>query len=100
MVGDYPRKSCVVTDFLAIDQPSTFNAVLGRPSLKALKAITSVYHLLMKFPTLNGVGKYGEIKKKQGDVTTRPLEVRPSRDKSMSSISGLQVRVPLMTPLT
>ena len=56
-VGDYPRESCVMVDFLVIDQPSAFNAVLGRLFLKALKAITSIYHLLMKFPTPNGVGQ-------------------------------------------
>ena len=46
-LGEYPRQSCVMADFLVIDQPSTFNAILGRPSLKELRAI----HLLMKFPT-------------------------------------------------
>ena len=56
-VGEYPKKSCVMLDFLVIDQPSALNVVLGRPSLKALKAITSIYHLLMEFPTLNGIGK-------------------------------------------
>ena len=56
-VGEYPKQSCVVADFLLIDQPSAFNAVLGRPSLRALKAITSIYHLLMKFPTPNVVGQ-------------------------------------------
>ena len=56
-VGEYPRESCVITDFLMIDQPSTFNTVLGRPSLRALKATASIYHLLMKFPTPNRVGQ-------------------------------------------
>ena len=26
-VGEYPRQSCVMVDFLVIDQPSAFNAV-------------------------------------------------------------------------
>ena len=56
-MGEYPRESCMMADFLVIDQPSAFNAVLGRPSLRALMAITNIYHLLMKFPTLNGVGQ-------------------------------------------
>ena len=33
IVGEYPRESYMLADFLVIDQPSTFNAVLGRPSL-------------------------------------------------------------------
>ena len=55
IVGEYPRESCVMADFLVIDQPSAFNKMLGRPSLRALKAITSIYHILMKFPTPNEV---------------------------------------------
>ena len=46
----YPRQSYVMADFWVIDQPSAFNAVLGRPSLRELRAITSIHHLLMKFP--------------------------------------------------
>ena len=46
-----------MADFLVIDQPSVFNAVLGRPSLRELRAITSIHHLLMKFPAPRGVGK-------------------------------------------
>ena len=57
IVGDYPRQSCVMADFMVIDQPSSFDAVLGRPSFKALKVITGIYHLMMKFPSLNGVGQ-------------------------------------------
>ena len=54
-VEEYPTESCVMTNFLGIDQPLAFNAVLDRPSLRALKAITSIYHLLIKFPSPNGV---------------------------------------------
>ena len=50
-LGEYPRQSYVMADFLVRDQPSAFNAVLGRPSLRELRAITSIHHLLMKFPT-------------------------------------------------
>ena len=31
--------------------------MLGRLSLKVLKAITSIYHLLMKFSILRGMGE-------------------------------------------
>ena len=54
---EYPRQSCVMADFLVIDQPSAFNVVLWRPSLRELRAITSIHHLLMKFPTRQGVGE-------------------------------------------
>ena len=56
-VGDYPRQPCVMVNFLVINQPLAFNAVLDRPSLRALKAITSIYHMLMKFPIPSSVGQ-------------------------------------------
>ena len=81
MVEEYPRESCIMVNFLVIDQLSAFNTVLDRSSLRALKAITSIYHLLMKFPTLNGVGKYEETRKRQGDATTRPSGVHLGQDR-------------------
>ena len=56
-LGEYPRQSCVMVDFLVIDQPLAFNAVMGRPSLRELRAITSIHHLLMKFRTSQRVGE-------------------------------------------
>ena len=37
------------------DQPSSYNIIIGRPTLNRLKAITSTYHLLMKFATVKGI---------------------------------------------
>ena len=59
-LGEYLRQSCVMADFLVVDQPSAFNTVLGRPSLRELRAITSIYHLLMKFPMPHGVDEVKE----------------------------------------
>ena len=42
--------------FLVVDAPSAYNMLLGRPSLNAIKAIISVYHMMIKFPTVSGVG--------------------------------------------
>ena len=35
---------------------SSYNAILGRPTLVAMRAVTSIYHLCLKFPTPGGVG--------------------------------------------
>ncbi|XP_059441975.1 uncharacterized protein LOC132174318 [Corylus avellana] len=56
MVGTAPRQSTTMVDFLVIDRPSAYNAIIGRSSLNKLKAVTSTYHLMMKFPTEEGVG--------------------------------------------
>ena len=53
-LGEHPRLSAVVTEFLMVDCPSAINRIIGRPLLKALKAVTLIYHLTMKFPTVKG----------------------------------------------
>ena len=55
-VGEYPRQTMIITNFLVVKCPSAFYAVLGRPALKELKAVTSIYHLAIKFPTAAGTG--------------------------------------------
>ena len=53
--GEQPRQTTIIANFVVVDCASAFNAVLGRPSLRELKAITSIYHLTVKFPTPGGV---------------------------------------------
>lgn len=43
-------------EFIVIDTPSAYNALLGRPILVRLGGVTSVRHLAMKFPTPRGTG--------------------------------------------
>ena len=57
MVGDYPQQITKDVTFLVVDCSSTYNAILGQPTLNSWKAITSTYHLMIKFPTDYGVGK-------------------------------------------
>ncbi|KAM6543255.1 hypothetical protein CsatB_007702 [Cannabis sativa] len=45
-----------MADFAVVDQYSAYTAVIGRPLLKEMKIITSIYHLTIKFPTPTGVG--------------------------------------------
>lgn len=55
ILGEYPKTSTLMAEFFVVDCPSTFNALYGKPSLKALKVVTSIYHLAMNFPTPKGV---------------------------------------------
>ena len=60
MVGDYPQQITKDVTFLVVDCSSTYNAILGRPTLNAWKAVTSTYHLMIKFPTDYGVWELHE----------------------------------------
>ena len=55
-LGDPPCQTMMTTMFLVVDAPSTYNMLLDRPSLNAIKVIPSAYHIMIKFTTTNGVG--------------------------------------------
>jgi len=57
IAGTYPAQVTKEIDFLIIDCPSTYNIILGRPTLNKLRATTSTYYLKVKFPIAHGVGE-------------------------------------------
>jgi len=57
MVGDYPQQITRDVTFLVVDCSSAYNAIIGQPTLNSWKAVTSTYHLMIKFPTEYGVGE-------------------------------------------
>ena len=59
-LGDPPCQATTTARFLIVDASSAYNMLLGRPSLNAIKAIPSTYHMMIKFPTVSGVGMVRE----------------------------------------
>ena len=57
VVGAYPQQVTRNVNFLVVDCSSSYNAIIGRPSLNSWKAVTSTYHLSVKFPTEYEVGE-------------------------------------------
>ena len=55
--SSYPLQLTKQLDFLVVDCPSSYNVVIGRPTLNHWKATTSMYCLKVKFPTEQGIGK-------------------------------------------
>nr|XP_023892593.1 uncharacterized protein LOC112004585 [Quercus suber] len=56
-VGTYPKQLTRQIDFLVVDCPSSYNVIIGRPTLNKWKVATSTYYMKVKFPTDNGVGE-------------------------------------------
>ena len=56
-MGTHPRQLTRQLDFLVVDCPSSYNVIIGRPTLNRWKAATSTYCLKVKFPTNNGIDK-------------------------------------------
>ena len=57
VMGAYPQQITKSVDFLVVDCSSSYNAIIGMPTLNSWKAVTSTYHLLVKFPIEDGVGQ-------------------------------------------
>ena len=56
-VGTQSRQLTSQLDFLVVDCPSSYNVIIGRPTLNRWKAATSTYCLKVKFPTDDEVGE-------------------------------------------
>ena len=56
-VGTQPRQLTRQLDFLVVDYPSSYNVIIGRPTLNRWKVATSTYCLKVKFPTDDRVGE-------------------------------------------
>ena len=57
VVGAYPQQVARDVNFLVVDCLSSYNAIIGKPTLNSWKVVTSTYHLSVKFPTEHGVGQ-------------------------------------------
>ena len=56
-MGSYLQQITREVNFLVVDCSSLYNTIIGRPTLNSWKAITSTYHLSVKFPTEYGIGQ-------------------------------------------
>ena len=57
-IGSQPCVMTMEIDFLIVStHNSTYDAILGRPSLNKIRVIVSTPHLLMKFPTNRGISQ-------------------------------------------
>ena len=57
VVGAYPQQVVKDVNFLVVDCASSYNAIIGRPTLNSWKVVTSTSHLSVKFPTEHRIGQ-------------------------------------------
>ena len=57
MVGAYPQQITKEVNFLVVGCSSSYNAIIGRPTLNSWKVVISTYHLSVKFPIEYGIGQ-------------------------------------------
>ena len=56
-VGTHPKQLTRQLDFLVVNCPSSYNVIIGRPTLNKWKATASTYCLKVKFPTDDDVSE-------------------------------------------
>ena len=45
-----------MANFIVVEAPSTYNVILGRPTLNQARSVVSTHSLIFKFPTPKGTG--------------------------------------------
>ncbi|RWW49447.1 hypothetical protein BHE74_00044388 [Ensete ventricosum] len=78
-IGEEPRTKTVMVVFMVVDLPSAYNAIIGRPTLNRLRAVVSIFHHSMKFPTDAGVSeaRSDSRESRQCYLTTTILPKKP-----------------------
>ena len=57
VMGSYPQQITKLVNSLVVDCSSSYNAIIGRPTLNSWKAVTPTFHLLVKFLTEYEIGQ-------------------------------------------
>ncbi|RWW01212.1 hypothetical protein GW17_00035764 [Ensete ventricosum] len=52
--GDEPRTKTLMVPFMVVELPLAYNVIIDQPTLNKLRAIVSMYHRSIKFPTSAG----------------------------------------------
>ncbi|XP_064979403.1 uncharacterized protein LOC135620407 [Musa acuminata AAA Group] len=82
-IGEEPKAKTIMTTFMVVGLPSTYNVIFGRPTLNKLKAVVSTYHRAIKFLTWAGIGESrsdpGESRRCHLMAVTIPGKSRPRR---------------------
>lgn len=71
--GIEPQQIGLMVKFYVVDKASSYNAMIDRPTLANLKAITSMSHMKMKFPTPSVVWEMKAFPECHKHATPRPF---------------------------
>nr|GFD13133.1 reverse transcriptase domain-containing protein [Tanacetum cinerariifolium] len=54
-IGDATHSTKSWMNFMIVKSLSPYNGIIGRPGLKAIQAVPSIVHVMLKFPTEEGI---------------------------------------------
>lgn len=77
------KMAVTMVDFLVVKAHSSYNAILGCPTLNHLRVVTSTYHLKMNFPTPVGVGKIRSEQKLVRECYAREMKLEAIKVRAL-----------------
>ena len=80
-----------MSNFMVVKGRSSYNAIIGHPTLVALKAVTSIYHICLKFLIPRGVGVIwgNQYEARMCYTTSIRLALSDSKGKQTAGGAGL-----------
>lgn len=102
LFGTLPCQTWKVVKFHVISASLNYNAILGRTTIAALKIITSITHLKMKFPTDFGVGEVcgDQATARQCYFSTVVPKKTEQEEQSINQVVDIDPREFMETPRT
>ncbi|KAL0402041.1 UNVERIFIED_CONTAM: hypothetical protein Slati_4234000 [Sesamum latifolium] len=99
-IGTAPLRATRMLKFLVVDAPSSYNIIMGRPSLNSFRAVASIYHMKLKFPAYRGIGEEkgdrriareyhaNTLKKKSHSPMERRTQISSQEEKCLEESRG------------
>lgn len=72
-----------------VDTLGIYNAIIGRPTLNALRAVASTYHLALKFSTPTGVEVFHGNQVEARHCYALALKGQPNARRETNTIEGM-----------
>ena len=95
-IGEGQRRVTQKQLFVIIDEPSAYNAFLGRPALAAFRIVLVPWNLTMKFPTDNGVGVLKGDQSTGRECYFTELRGSKKREKAKDAAVPLRIKEPTL----
>ena len=89
--GEEPKRSTAISNFMEFKCRSSYNAIIGRPTLVAMKEVTSTYHLCLKFPTLCSITFVRENQYEARMCYTTSVRSAPVDSKGKRTTGGVDL---------
>ncbi|XP_074326570.1 uncharacterized protein LOC141664514 [Apium graveolens] len=94
-IGEEPHVDTQIAIFIGLDQPCAYNVIVGRPLMRAMRMVTSIHHMTIKFPTPTGVGILKSCQYESRVCYNQALKAAESRSASREIAEAGECDVPM-----